>query len=559
MFNGLNLIRAAILLFTTIIVVVMGYVIFGFVNTRLTDNLRAEANNRGTILAGILQGDLQRHMIVPRILDRDDRVAISFFIPDPSLNAKLSDIASELDNSQIYTVNPNGQIGNASQVERIGKPFEYVNILERVITVGSADYYNANSKIFYSARRITDPITNIPLGMVVIEVDFKRYQDQWNRLGVNMILTRSSGDVLLASRANFSGGNLYEIFSLDATKNLEPALFDRVFSLDGEDTYVSMIELALDDWKLVVLSSAQEISDLMGGYIAFYILAVSSLVLFGLYVASRRAALEGARARRESEELRALNSKLITEIEQRQKVERSLQTAEQSLEQSSKLAVIGQMSAAIGHELNQPLAAMRTYIAGVRALLRRSRFVEAGHNINKIEDLLDRMGSITRQMRAFARAPEKHEERFDLRESIQNSFELMIPQLGQAKIKISREIETDPVWVRGDRIRVEQILVNLMRNAIEATGAEDDAFVKISLVSIASEATVTIADNGVGFDDVEKLFEPFYTTKAPGEGLGLGLAISAQYARDMGGNLLARANSPKGAIFELKLPRAKDT
>ena len=105
-------------------------------------------------------------------------------------------------------------------------------------------------------------------------------------------------------------------------------------------------------------------------------------------------------------------------------------------------------------------------------------------------------------------------------------------------------------------VRVEQILINLLRNALEATSAIDDAEIEMTLRKGNDRAFVVISDNGHGIDNIDRLFEPFYTTKAPGEGLGLGLATSASYAKDMGGNLLARQNDPKGAVFELNLALA---
>ena len=109
------------------------------------------------------------------------------------------------------------------------------------------------------------------------------------------------------------------------------------------------------------------------------------------------------------------------------------------------------------------------------------------------------------------------------------------------------------MFVLGDQLRIEQVLVNLLRNALDATKAVSDPKVEI-ILSAGETATVTVRDNGPGIEDLDALFEPFYTTKQPGDGVGLGLAISSQIVTDLGGRLLARNGQAGGAVFELQLP-----
>jgi len=259
----------------------------------------------------------------------------------------------------------------------------------------------------------------------------------------------------------------------------------------------------------------------------------------------------------ESVELRALNDRLTEEISQREEAERNLQVAEQSLAQSSKLAALGEMSAAVSHELNQPLAAMRTYLAGAKLLLKRRRPEEAIGSFQRIDDLIGRMGAITKQLKSYARKGGDELHLIDLRNSVHASLSMMSPQLNQLEIEITETIPKSAVMVMGDAVRIEQVIVNLLRNAIDAMKMQNTRHLDILLVA-GDMAKLTIKDNGSGIENLDNLFEPFYTTKQPGEGVGLGLAISSGIAKDLGGRLLARNIKPHGAVFEFQIPLAKE-
>jgi len=211
------------------------------------------------------------------------------------------------------------------------------------------------------------------------------------------------------------------------------------------------------------------------------------------------------------------------------------------------------MSAAVSHELNQPLAAMKTYLAGARLLLTRRRPEEALSSFQRIDDLIDRMAGITRQLKSYARKSDIDSEPVDLRDSVRAALSMMAPQLGRMAVTISITLPSEPVILRADPLRIEQIIVNLLRNALDAVKGQEDRRIKIFLVQ-GEMILLSVEDNGEGLKDPGKLFEPFYTTKKPGEGLGLGLAISAGFAGELGGRLVARNAPDGGAVFELLLP-----
>jgi len=291
----------------------------------------------------------------------------------------------------------------------------------------------------------------------------------------------------------------------------------------------------------------------VNGVLALEIMAFALILAASFYLVSRKALSRVLLFQRESAELRKLNLALQREIAEREKAEKNLEVAEQTVAQTSKLAVLGEMSAAVSHELNQPLAAMKTYLAGARLLLRRKRPDEALSSFARIDDLIDRMTAITRQLKSYARRGGEAFEPMDLRHSVSSALAMMEPQLKRRDIEIVKSLPREPVMVRADRLRVEQVIVNLLRNALDAT--KDVARPRIELLLAAGEtATLSVRDNGTGISNLDDLFEPFYTTKAPGDGVGLGLAISSGIVADLGGRLTARNGRAGGAVFEMQLP-----
>ena len=237
------------------------------------------------------------------------------------------------------------------------------------------------------------------------------------------------------------------------------------------------------NWRLTYFATLEDVRARVNAILSLIIMVLALLLALAFYLLSRRTRAESRRIQRESEELRVLNRRLSAEIGARKRVEKNLKEAEQSLEQASKLAALGQMSAAVSHELNQPLAAMKTYLAGARLLLTRRRPEEALSSFQRIDDLIDRMGGITRQLKSYARKGDVDIEPVDLRDSVRAALSMMAPQLGKMSVKIVTTLPSEPAVVQADPLRIEQIIVNLLRNALDAVRGRDDREIKILLVA----------------------------------------------------------------------------
>ena len=266
-------------------------------------------------------------------------------------------------------------------------------------------------------------------------------------------------------------------------------------------------------------------------------------------------------------DLMATNEQLQHEIVDRTRAEAELRATQDELVQASKLAALGQMAAGITHELNQPLAALRTFSDNTRILLERGQHGAATDNLQAIADLTERMGKITAQLKLFAgRSRRKHSD-VQVRVALDHSLALLRPRLGDVRLELHWRVPEVEAIVRADELKLEQVLINLIGNALDAIGTSEagrPGRIDIDIgpaEGVPSQLSIAVRDNGAGIppDAMPHLFEPFFTTKEIGQGLGLGLAISTSIARDFGGSLSA-ANVPGGgAQFTLTLVRAEVT
>ena len=381
-----------------------------------------------------------------------------------------------------------------------------------------------------------------------------------------MLVTDSQGAIILATESQWRG-----LTETEALKLQTPvSAIERAIQATADwtalpaDAYVQgqavmRVEnrLPFRGWRIVSFTTYESVRERVNGVLALEIMGFALLLALAFYAMGRRTALRLVLFQRESAELRRLNQRLQREIAERERVQENLAVAEQTLAQSSKLAALGEMAAAVSHELNQPLAAMKTYLAGARLLLKRNRPEEALASFGRIDDLIERMGAITKQLKSYARKGGEEFYPVNLSDALASSLAMMEPQLRQRKVRITRILPDEPVWVMGDRVRIEQVIINLLRNALDATKSVDDPEVEIILAA-GETATLTVRDNGDGIEDFDSLFEPFYTTKQPGDGVGLGLAISSGIVNDLGGRLTARNGQNGGAVFEVQLPILED-
>ncbi len=228
-----------------------------------------------------------------------------------------------------------------------------------------------------------------------------------------------------------------------------------------------------------------------------------------------------------------------------------LRQTQTDLIQAGKLSGLGQMSAALSHEFNQPLAAVKSYADNAQAFLARDRLDEAKDNIDRISRMADRMATISTHLRNFARRPQLATGPVLLNAVIQDALAVVDMRLASDGGRISYTAPAKDIWVIGGHVRLQQVIVNLINNALDAMDGHTDRVVELSV----EQTTVQVRDTGHGLDPetLDNIFDPFFTTKAPGKGLGLGLSISYNIVSDFGGTLSATNHPEGGAVFSLVL------
>ncbi|WP_347268638.1 ATP-binding protein [Paracoccus sp. (in: a-proteobacteria)] len=553
-----------------LLVVAIGTIWFtnSWLTARFSETTRVRTELRSALYIGNLLSELQRTSVVPQLLVRDPALISALVDNDFSgTSARLIMAQKEIAAASIKLLDASGRVVGATDRNLIGtnfvqEPFfvEAMRSKDTVFTVSPTA--QGGYEFAYARTVVADGRT---LGVVVVEADLSRLVRSWAGISDAIAVTDSAGQIILSTEPRWRGRTLPEALAVRSA----PSAIARAFQVTADwaappvDGYVqgkaviqSETRIPFRGWEMVAFTTYDSVRERVNAVLAMVIMGFAILLAAVFYLLSRRARVESAAYMRESADLRALNLRLTREIAERERVQKELRVAEQTVQQSSKLAALGEMSAGVSHELNQPLAAMKTYLAGARLLLQRGRGEEALSSFQRIDDLVDRMGAITRQLKSYARKGGEAFEPVDLRAALSSALVMMEPQLRSRTIRLSRNVPRYPVMVYCDRIRLEQIIINLLRNAVDATRGMRDPAIEIS-VSSGLHAFLSVRDNGPGVSDLENLFEPFFTTKKPGEGTGLGLAISSGIAADFGGRLTAH-NAPegegRGAVFELELP-----
>ncbi|WP_245600348.1 MULTISPECIES: ATP-binding protein [Psychromonas] len=251
-------------------------------------------------------------------------------------------------------------------------------------------------------------------------------------------------------------------------------------------------------------------------------------------------------------------SALQAEVEERHKAEAALRSTQKELIQSAKLAVLGQLSASISHELNNPLSAIRTYAENAVLFLDRDKLDQVSNNLSRITHLTERMAKISSQLKSFARKSNGELKIIALQPVILAAHELLKPQLKANKTELTMQLPTQSIYVKAEPIQLEQIVVNLLSNALQSMQHSDHKLIKIELIIESDIAKIKVLDQGTGIDQAHlpHLFEPFFTTKETG--LGLGLSISQQIINNMQGTLTAKNRVTSGAEFCISLPVNKN-
>ncbi len=562
-----NPITARVFLFSlSVLFVVLLVATNSFFTSKYLNDIKQEGEIRLTQIERNIVNEFQKNSVIPQFLVRDQSIWNALLSNNfSSLPQMFFEFIDEISIESITLMDRTGQI-----VAVAGKENLNVNSSNKIIfntaistndTVMNIIEKDENEFGFFYSRKIEND--QRVLGVLSIEVDLKKFENSWKSAGERIFISNGEGKIVLATEPTWKGLSDDLAWKNQNSKNI----IKRGYSVakgwvdsNESDQYFndsSFVRFNKNiptlNWTMSSFENYSGVRERVNTILALEILIFLLLLVLSLYSLNRKKILRLNLFEEETIKLRELNKKLETEIEQRKRVEKNLLAVEQTLEQHSKLAALGEMSAAINHELNQPLAAMKTYLAGASLLLKRNRPQETVAALMRIDGLIHRMGEITKQLKSFARKNTESFVPLNFNDAILEAMSIMEPQLKQSGIKLDTNIPSEPVLIVGDQQRLEQVIINLIRNAIDALDDTELPSITISLYKNNS-VRFSIRDNGKGINDLEKLFEPFQTSKDPGKGLGLGLAISSNIISELGGSLSGKNLTPTGAEFTIKLP-----
>ena len=541
------------------------YITNQLLTARFTQSTLQRAQLRLALYSGNMVSELQRNSIVPRLLASDAELIGALNSNDyKRTSQRLLSFVDEIGAAAILLLDSDGLVVAATDRNRLGETQRNLPHFREAArasqTVFTTHKHDMDVYDFAYSRKILS--NNKPLGVIVVEVDLRKFQSAWAGISDAVIVAAAGGQILLATENSWVGLPEQEALALRSA----PSAIDRAIQVTQDWTVLSAdaymqgkavmrqaLRVPFRGWNMVLFTTYGGIRQRVNAVLALEIMGFSIFLALAFYQLSRQTLSRALFFQQESVDLRQLNIRLQREISERKKVEKNLEVAEQTLAQSSKLAALGEMSAAVSHELNQPLAAMKTYLAGAKLLLQRKRLEEALSSFQRIDDLIGRMSAITRQLKSYARKGGEELVPVDVRMAVNGALEIMEPQLKSRQISLSKTMPSAPVMILGDQLRLEQVVVNLLRNALDAISAVPTPEIELLLLG-GETSSLTVRDNGEGISDLDDLFEPFFTTKKPGDGVGLGLAISSGIITDLGGRLVARNSETTGAVFEVTLP-----
>lgn len=549
-----------------------------------------------------LRGELARYERLPELMAHEQVLADAL-----SPRAGVAQIAA----ANLYLRHVNGMMGLsdsyvmaldgttvaasnfADDPSFVGQNFEYRPYFSDAVTGGQGRFFalgtTSAKRGYYFGAPVRD--RGRIVGVLALKVDVDAIEDSWRAAEYEIIVTDAEGVVFLASRRDWHFRALAPLSPEARARVAETRRYDseplaalplqkigavgahRLMQLDlpeGRREFVVVSEpMAEAGWTVQVLL------DTAPAHRQAFWATVGALLVLGLSaaglaaLAQRRARLrERSQMQREAQsqlesrvtartqELAALNTRLAAEVAERRATEEELRRTQRHLVQSAKLAALGQMSAALSHELNQPLGAVRNFAANALTYLDRGREPEARDNIGRIMKLTDRMTEIGRTLRNFARKPNSQLAVVDLHDVLRDALEVIAWRIGKRDLRLETDLPPGPVMLRAGPVRFQQVIVNLLSNALDALEGHADALIRITAREAGDRLLLRISDNGPGVPQglEERIFDPFFSTKGVGAGLGLGLSISFNIIKDFGGELRVLRESD-GAVFEIDLPR----
>lgn len=540
-----------------------------------------EARGQLELYAQAIHTQVERFRSVPALLALDSDIQALLAAPDDQrlrkqLNRRLEQQNQAAGSSVLYLLDRNGDTLAASNWREwssfVGNNYAFRPYFSDALQRGSGRYFAVGVTTGIPGYFLSSAVKNAAgevLGVLVVKLELEDMQREWVGQPGILLVADSLDIVILSNRPAWRFSHLRPLSDAVrsrlvaarryAEQTLRPLYSEqleridahgdrrRVEGPDGRQDYLwQRLQLPQENWTLHLLLEPQSAIASARSYRLAAAGVWMTLAFLLLYLAQRR------KTRRVEQRSRNELERLVAERT------RELHTAQDELVHAARMAALGQMSAALAHEINQPLTALRMQLASLRLLLDSGRDADVRQGLSHVEGLLERMAALTGHLKTFARkSPAGLRQRLRLAEVLEQALQLLAPRIRGEQVEVQRQIPPE-AWIEGDAIRLEQVLINLLNNALDAMSGQPQPRLRIDCQRRGDSWQLCVADNGggIGGEHLEQVFEPFFTTKPVGQGLGLGLAVSYAIVRDFGGTLAAH-NDEHGAVFTLTLPAAE--
>ena len=527
----------------------------------------AETPARAQSYAVAIDDALNRLAHLPYVLSLDPGTLAALQTGDvAALNPALDTIAERSGAEFVFLMDVDGLTIASSNYEQpnslVGRYYTFRPYFRAAMAGEQGRFYAVGVTTGRPGYFIAEPVRDaagIIFGVIVVKVPFRDLSRAIVESGDLVMVTNAQGVVLAASDTQYLYGLIAPLSEQDrATLEQQQQFGDQELillswsedqagraRLSDTSYLLSRAKLEQEDWTLHLLSN---VADIRRQALLFVVIGVAVVLSFIIAAALFRA----AQLRRALAASNADRQRLEAEIHDRQIAEAKLDKARTELARKNQLAALGQLSASITHELGQPISAMKNYLVAEEI----AQDVTPGTLAPQLSGLVDRMQRIVDQLRLFGRKDPALTDQFIAQEAVRTAVGLVQHTADAAGAQITLDLAADELTLQGQATRFEQVLVNLLRNAIDAASQTENPAITLTMIA-ADDLVIEVADNGPGLGtlDMDDLKEPFFSTKPSGVGMGLGLAISAQIINEMGGTLDAHTAASGGAVFRICLPK----
>lgn len=559
-----------------------------FAQNTAQHKLQQSVKNQLLQVVNELEITLERHSYLPEVLSSDVKI-IDFLQrlnqgnatsdQQMQINLSLEYTNNISDSATIYVMRADGVVVASSNWESvhsfIGKDLAFRPYFKHAIQNILGRYYaveaiSGTRGYFFASSIIVD---NKVLGVVAVKVAIDDIEFTWGQGVVDFMVTDANGVIFLSSQKSWNLKSVlplsveqkkrvkesrrYGSKSIVSLKNTALDIGDKKFQsiqLLGADYEMLSHKMELADWDVRVVASHAGIKKSV-----FNAMLISAFILLLL---SALAALLWKTQQQRKKYQQQIRQALEKKVVQRTK---ALKQSQEDLIQAAKMAALGQLSAGMAHEINNPLTAIRAYADNARQFLQKDCLDMVESNLTEITSLTESMAAITGQLKSFSRKSKGQMTPVLVGTAISHALAIVHPKIISHQISCywdASDANIAHIKVLADELWLGQILVNLLTNAIAATQERSNRKIWIEIQKGEnSQLCIHVKDNGMGIadDNLSHIFEPFFTTKASSKGLGLGLSISFNLAKDMQGSLNAHNHRKGGAVFSLCLPAVKNS